>query len=53
MEGNTDNAEEMKVEDLDKKETMDEDENVTAEVFEQSNNLVEESRETEFQCNNP
>ena len=41
------------VEDLDKKETLDEDENVTAEVFEQSNNLVEESRETEFQCNNP
>ena len=40
--------EELKVEDLDKKETLDEDENVTAEVFEQSNNLVEESRETEF-----
>lgn len=35
-------------EDLDKKENLDEDENVTAEVFEQSNNLVEESREIEF-----
>jgi len=46
--------EEDKVEDLDKKETLDEDENVTAEVFEQgNNNLVEESREVEFQCNNP
>ncbi len=31
-------------EDNDKKETLDEDENVTAEVFEQTNNLVEESR---------
>jgi len=42
-------AEEMKTEELDKKETMDEDENVTAEVFEQgANNLVEESREVEF-----
>ena len=40
-------------EDDDKKETLDEDENVTAEVFEQTNNLVEESREIEFQCNNP
>ena len=37
----------------DKKENLDEDENVTAEVFEQTNNLVEESREIEFQCNNP
>ena len=45
--------EELKVEDLDKKENLDEDENVTAEVFEHGNNLVEESRETEFQCNNP
>ena len=32
----------------DKKENLDEDENVTAEVFEQTNNLVEESREIEF-----
>jgi len=38
----------LEVEDLDKKENLDEDENVTAEVFEQSNNLVEESREVEF-----
>lgn len=29
-----DNKEELKVEDLDKKENLDEDENVTAEVFE-------------------
>lgn len=44
--------EETKVEaldgDKDKEENLDEDENVTAEVFEQSNNLVEESREVEF-----
>ena len=29
-----------------KKETLDEDENVTAEVFENTNNLVEDGRET-------
>jgi hypothetical protein len=41
--------EEMKTEDLDKKDAFEEDENVTAEVFEQgANNLVEESREVEF-----
>ena len=47
-----DKIEETKVEtldgDKDKAENLDEDENVTAEVFEQSNNLVEESREVEF-----
>lgn len=50
--------EENKVEDsspidVDKKDNLDEDENVTAEVFDNTNNLVEEGRETQFQCNNP
>jgi len=40
--------EEGKCEEHDKKENLDEDENVTAEVFQQANNLVEDSREIEF-----
>lgn len=47
-------GEELKVEDIDKKETLDEDENVTAEVFDEgANKLVEESKESDFVCNNP